>query len=306
MHLYTKQSFIHAHEYLDSQARPIEKTIFNYDFANGKVEEVVEALATFRNSDGGFGHGLEPDIRIPDSSALATTLALGILKQINAPPSHPLIQGAIEYLRATLDETTFTWRLIPLSTNNAPHAPWMHDEDSSLRKSFSDFLINPRAEIVALLYHFGDDKLAQWLNMVALKTTEAIMSQSLDMHELVCATTFIETRAVPAAYRKRAFSKVSEIAKTISGTSPSDWQGYTPQPLLYAPTPESPLAKTLSESIPANLDFLIQQQTDSGTWEPTWNWGTGDPAWNDAKREWIGFLTLKNLRILRAWGRLES
>ena len=72
-----------------------------------------------------------------------------------------------------------------------------------------------------------------------------------------------------------------------------------------APTPLSPLADLLADDLQVHLDYLIDQQTLDGTWEPTWNWGESYPAdWAQAKEEWRGILTLDMLIALHAFDRL--
>ncbi len=73
-----------------------------------------------------------------------------------------------------------------------------------------------------------------------------------------------------------------------------------------AARPDSVLAPTYRAAIDPNLDYLIAQQQPDGTWGPNWSWGGLYPAaWAQAARAWTGFLTLENLRTLRAWGRIE-
>ena len=65
-----------------STTRPLEQILFNYHFRTGSLEDVLDALAVFQNEDGGFGHGLEPDLQSPNSSVLATTVAFQILRDL--------------------------------------------------------------------------------------------------------------------------------------------------------------------------------------------------------------------------------
>ena len=68
--------------------------------------------------------------------------------------------------------------------------------------------------------------------------------------------------------------------------------------LDFAPEPGS-LARSLFDdaAVQAHLDHLARAQLDDGGW--TFNW----PAWSPgAERDWRGFLTVDNLRILRANG----
>ncbi len=68
-------------------------------------------------------------------------------------------------------------------------------------------------------------------------------------------------------------------------------------------SPESPFADGFGDAIQQNLDFIIENQSEDGTWGPNWSWG-GD-AWEQANRDWTGVLTLDNVRKLRAFGRIE-
>lgn len=68
------------------RARNLERSLFRYEFENGSFTDVLIELSRYQNEDGGFGHGLEPDLRCKESSALATTRALEILR---LRPDHP-------------------------------------------------------------------------------------------------------------------------------------------------------------------------------------------------------------------------
>jgi hypothetical protein len=76
-------------------------------------------------------------------------------------------------------------------------------------------------------------------------------------------------------------------------------------PLKVAPRPESAVADLLADVVPVQLAHLIERQAAAGNWEPVWNWGDGcAAAWERARREWRGELTLNALKTLRAYGRL--
>jgi hypothetical protein len=62
-----------------------------------------------------------------------------------------------------------------------------------------------------------------------------------------------------------------------------------------------------TDEIPKNLDFIIEAQAEDGTWRPNWSWGEQWPdAWEEAKRDWTGVITLDNLRKLHVFGRLPA
>jgi hypothetical protein len=65
---------------------------------------MVRPAAMFHeNPDGGFGHALEPDLRTPASSALATSVAFQVLAEVGAPADHPLVLGGLAYLLASYE-----------------------------------------------------------------------------------------------------------------------------------------------------------------------------------------------------------
>ncbi len=92
-----------AKAFIERHARPLEQRIYAHEFEHGPKEPIFEALAAFQNPDVGFGNALEPDLRLPDSSVLATTVGLQVLREFNAPADHPLVRGALRYLLQTYD-----------------------------------------------------------------------------------------------------------------------------------------------------------------------------------------------------------
>ena len=77
----------------------------------------------------------------------------------------------------------------------------------------------------------------------------------------------------------------------------SPFKSYLPQRLFYM--------KTLRNIIPANIQHLITNQAEDGSWKPTWAWGRFEDVWETAKQEWSGVLTLDNLKTLRAFNAIS-
>jgi hypothetical protein len=97
-----------------------------------------------------------------------------------------------------------------------------------------------------------------------------------------------------------AFTRVGPLllAGGLVALEPSaDGEAHTP--LEFAPLPSSLARGLFSEArIEAQLDHLAGAQRDDGGWMFTW------PSWSAAaEADWRGFLTVDNLRILRANGR---
>ena len=118
-----------ARTFVKQHARALEWQLFRFRFEDGNSRDVLDALDPFGNPDGGFGNALEPDVRTPSSSALATALALRVLDELETEIAGDLIRAAIGYLLDTFEEDLLGWRVVPTDTNAYPHAPWWHDED---------------------------------------------------------------------------------------------------------------------------------------------------------------------------------
>ena len=52
-----------AAEFMATRARVLDRRVFQRLFQGGAPEPVRDAVAAYRNDDGGFGHALEPDLR---------------------------------------------------------------------------------------------------------------------------------------------------------------------------------------------------------------------------------------------------
>ena len=50
---------------------------------NCNQSEIIEELKSYQNPDGGFGHGLEPDVTLPESSVVCTDEAVEVLNSID-------------------------------------------------------------------------------------------------------------------------------------------------------------------------------------------------------------------------------
>lgn len=291
-----------AVEFLTTQARPLERALYRFHFEHAPAADVLDALASYQNADGGFGNALEPDIRLPDSSAIATTIAFQIFRELSPPDDHPLVAGGCAYLRDSFDAAHGIWWIVPPNVDDAPHAPWW-----THRPDPASHALNPRAEIAGYLYdytkHFPGD--------IRQRVTDAVLEHlraldAIEMHDLLCVLRLYDTPNLPDARREQLTGKLTALVRATVEQNPAKWHEYNLQPLDVAPTPESPFAALFGDLIARNLDALIAGQNDDGSWTMPVSWGDMYPeTWPQARREWAGILTLKNLRILAAYGRLE-
>ena len=292
-----------AAQFISEHGRPLEQTRYAHFFENGSKEAIFFELARFQNDDGGFGNGLEPDLRLVDSSVLATTVAFQRFRELDASPDHPLVQKACRFLLDTYNADDGFWPMIPDNTGDAPHAPWWSDAASWRR--FPD---NPRAEIVGYLYDYPDcfpEDLRQQLTKTVVSRLLSL-PDDIEMHELMCFVRLSETRTLPDSTRARMLPKLESALNRVVAREPADWDNYGLPPLEAAPSPDARFAPLFENELSLNLDHMIERQAEAGCWTPAWSWEADYPeAWAIARDDWSGVLTLQNLLILRAFGRLE-
>mgnify|MGYP006279609473 CR=1 FL=1 len=301
--------FHRAQQFLVEVARPLEQDLFTYHFQGKERDAVLDSLSEFQNEDGGFGRALEPDLRTPRSSALATAIGFYHLAEMDCAPDHPLVEGAVGYLRSTLDVDKKAWRVVPHGTHDYPHAPWWHDQDGSLEEVFGGFRIIPRALILASLHHYPSLVPQEWLEALTQDTVDTILNADVlgegGGSDLEYAIALAEAPHLPEKYTRKLTARIREAIPEVVVRDPELWDTYCIKPLGIAPRPDALGADLISKDIENHLDYVIEHQSSEGCWDPSWSWGENYPqVWPQARREWRGILTLETLISLEAYGRI--
>ena len=86
-----------AAEFMAGHARVLDRRVFQRLFQGGAPEPFRDAVAAYRNDDGGFGHALEPDLRTATSQPAAVEMALRIMDAADAWDEQ-LVRAAIDWL----------------------------------------------------------------------------------------------------------------------------------------------------------------------------------------------------------------
>ena len=301
----TPTAFESARHFLQTQARSLEKARFEFYFEQGAVAAVLSALATFQNEDGGFGHGLEPDLRSPDSSVMCTSIAFQVMRSLQTPATHPLVKSGLDYLIGQYNPQTVNWRTIPPTADQSPHAPWWGNSTSD---GYDEFSLNPTAEILGYLYDYAAVVPPEIITAVTPKVVETVQqSDRLEMHDLLCCLRLVQTATLPNSIAEPLTARLKVLVPQTVDTEPASWAAYGLRPLQVIEQPRSPFKEGLEAAVEANLDYEIATQSDQGAWEPTWSWADDFPeAWAIAQREWSGVLTLNTLLALQRFGRIAK
>ena len=274
-----------------ANARVLDRRRFQRLFEDGPAAPVRDAVAAYRNDDGGFGHALEPDCRAPGSQPAAAAMALRVMDETDAW-DEDLVRGACDWLAAVAPAEGGA-AFVEATLTGWPHAPWWVPEDGHPASLVATGMIAGTLYARGVSHPWLDDAAEVMWNRIA-KMDEP------GAYERFGVLAFLQH--VPDRERAReVFGRVGPLILernmvALDPEAPGEVHGV----LSFAPEPDS-LARVLFDdaTVQAHLDHLAQGQKDDGGW--TFNW----PAWSPAAElDWRGFLTVDALRALRANGRL--
>ena len=276
-----------AVQFLAANARVVDLRRYERLFEGGEAQPVRDAVAAYRNPDGGFGHALEPDGRAPVSQPAAAELALRILHETDVWDEE-LVAGACAWLEATAPAGGGVV-FVDASVARWPHAPWWVPEPGPPASLSITGLI-------AGTLHAGNVR-HPWLDRATGVMWDRIGQITTPTgYGMFGVLRFLQY--VPDRDRARAvFDQIAPLI-TDSGivTLEPGAPGEVHTPLDFAPEPGSMGRALFSEAtIKAHLDHLAHAQLADGGW--TFNWLAWSPG---AERDWRGYLTVDALRLLRA------
>jgi len=302
----SKEAFETAHRFVETTARPLEIERFRYHFEGASDESLLAALSEYQNTDGGFGNALEPDVRANESSVLCTSIAFQILRSTQARPDAIFLSTSIAYFLETMDRDKGSWRIIPRSAEHSPHAPWWNQ--TAREDVFDCYSLNPSAEILGYLYDCQQYVPDNIISLVSDRVISHLLDrEKIKMHELLCCLRLLRTETMPTATRDQIRRKLTHFIDDTVACAPTQWEEYCLRPLQVVDDPGSPFMAGIEEAVAANLEYEISSQNKDGSWSPTWSWDNTFPdAWEKARREWSGIITIEKLLLLKRFGRIEG
>ena len=276
-----------AESFVWSAARLVDRHRYAMLFAGGPPEPVVESLRGYRNSDGGFGNGLEPDLRCPSSQPASTLYALEILGEAGAT-DHELARDARAWIARIADPDGGVPSVLP-GFENYPHAPWFAPEPGSVLTL-----------ALAAVLHAGGVAGDDWLVHASDWCWRAIATnEQPGGYWLKFACAFLD--AVPDEDRAREAVALLATRVDPSAVAPvGGVAGEALRPLDLSPRPDTRSRGLVTAAqIDAHLDAVESEQGTDGGW--TFDW----LAWSPAQTtDWRGNVTIRALTWLRDNGRL--
>ncbi len=285
--------------WIKRNARPLEIARWEFLFENGSKERVIHYLSAFQNSDGGFGHGLEPDLWLPQSSAIATWAAAQILIEVQAEPNEEIVRLILKYLINSYDEEMGLWKTVIPEHNNYPHAPHWHFEEGVQ----DNWMFNPSAELAAFLIYWAPDGSEEanlgW-KVVEKAKMHLLNSNGMDFHEINNYQNLIRILGDKLNPLQEMEEKVDSLAEKVIDINPESWgKSYKALPLDLIHSKKDKLYEKYKDLVDENIRYLERSLKDDGVWDITWDWEEDPEHFFVAKQQWKGILAVNNYKKLR-------
>jgi hypothetical protein len=283
-----------ASEFMAGNTRLLDRRRFGVVVDGDPPEGALAALSAYRNPDGGYGWGLEPDLRSTSSQPGPALHAFEVFEDI-LPATTPAAIELCDWLApVTLPDGGLPFAL-PIDDGGGS-APFWVDADPTTSSLQITAIVTANAQRVAA----QDPAVAshEWL----ARATEYLMDAIAALEErpqtlqLAFSVQFLD-----AAYDRhpRAKELLAELSQYIpeSGLVPvtGGIEGETMKPLDFAPFPDRPTRDLFSaEVIEKDVERLAAGQRDDGGWEV--DFASYSPA---ATLEWRGHATVRAVTILK-------
>jgi hypothetical protein len=298
-----------AADFMATHARPVDRRRFESVTGRpgARVDPgaLVAAVNGYRNPDGGYGWGLEPDLRSSSSQPAAALHAFEAVADI-APATAPESAALCDWLASvTLPDGGLPFAL-PID-DPAGCAPFWAQADPAASSLQITAIVAAMAHRVAA--HDPAVAAHPWLAGATRYCLAAIGALAAQPHALELAFAVRLLDAVIFRDGAGARPEAQELLTALAGHIPADGLVHVAgglddefmRPLDFAPDPDRPARRFFTpEVISAELDRLAGQQRDDGGWAV--DFASYSPS---AALEWRGHATVKAISILRDHGRLE-
>jgi hypothetical protein len=283
-----------AQSFTASHARVLDRRRFELLLDGGDPAPVLAALDAYRNADGGYGWGLEPDLRATESQIGGAYHAFEVFAGVAPATSQRALELCDWLASVALPDGGLPFAL-PLSdpTGTAPF--WARADPTVSSLQLSAFVAGTAHRAAA---HDPAVAAHPWLARATEYCLAAIdaLDDAPFAIELAAAVLFLD-----AVHDVRPEAAV--LLERLGEHIPADGlvpvtqgaEGEAMRALDFAPYPDRPSRALFSqEALDADLRRLADGQQDDGGWRVDFQ--NYSPA---AELEWRGYMTVRAVSILR-------
>lgn len=266
--------------FLDTQPRPLELAWTRCLAGSADSSAVTAAMAIYQNPDGGFGNGLEVDIKAPDSQPFAARLAMAVALDCQIPVTDPVIAKLAGWLESEQQDDG-CWHFAK-GVYQHSLAPWF------MGWTFPS--LNPALCVAgaAKRLGIGSPRLFDRVATLAGQMSTLQEAETGAFYEILPYAEYYPWVDGPESQRY-----VDAIAKGIIGRIESGGYDDAGHVFEHAGGPDSAVSRAIPPAlIEAQLQRLIAEQEADGGWPSPY-----DPLWRCTA-------TAHAISILRAYGRI--
>jgi hypothetical protein len=281
-----------ARAFVTTHARLLDRRRLDHLLTGTPADHVLAALDAYRNDDGGYGWGLEPDLRSPESQPAAAMHALEVLAEL-APTTTERTVEMCDWLDA-VSGPDGGLPLARRTTDRAGCVSFWADADTESPSLQMTAQVAANAQLVAR--HDHDVRGHPWLRRATAWCLAAIreLSGTPSAHELLFAIRFLDAADAEPDARElldglRRFLPGDGVVPVEGGS-----EGEAIRPLDLAPRRDG-AARTLFAAGVIDREYgrLARAQQPDGGW--TVDFASASPA---AALEWRGYATVAALAHL--------
>jgi hypothetical protein len=283
-----------ASDFMAAHARQLDRRRFDVVLDEAQGDEALAALSAYGNPDGGYGWGLEPDLRAPESQPGAALHAFEVFEDIAPATSARAVELCDWLASASLSDGGLPFAL-PISSS-AGCAPFWARADPNVPSLQITAVVTAIAHRVAV----HDPAVAghPWLTRATDYCLDAIRAMGEDPHALELAYAI---QLLDAVHDKR--HEAGELLARAGRHIPPDGlvqvggglEEEMMRPLDFAPAPDRPVRGLFAQDVvSAELERLADLQQDDGGWRV--DFASYSPA---AALEWRGHMTVQATSILK-------
>ncbi|WP_030173980.1 hypothetical protein [Spirillospora albida] len=283
--------------FMAAHARPLDRRRFDLLRGCGDRAAVRAALGSYRNPDGGYGWGLEPDLRSRTSQPAAALHAFEVLAELGPEPV-PESAALCDWLAgAALPDGGVPFALpVPDPAACAPFWTGADPRASSLQITAA---VTAMAQRVAR--HDPAVAAHPWLARATRYCLDAVRALEKEPHALVLS---FSLRFLDAVHDREpeAAGLIAELGAFLPPDGRVHVEGGLEdemmRPLDFAPDPGTPVRALFDPRVVRDeLERLAAGQREDGGWSV--DFAAHSPA---ASLEWRGYATVNAVRILSRAG----
>jgi hypothetical protein len=287
-----------AADFMAANARMLDRRRFRVVLGEPDHEPLLSALGAYRNPDGGYGWGLEPDLRDATSQPGCALHAFEVFADI-APSTNPRAVELCDWLASvTLPDGGLPFAL-PVASP-AGCAPFWAEADPRVSS------LQITAVVAEMAHRVARTDVAVAGHPWLARATDYCVRAAKELDSTSFALTLVFTlRLLDAAHG--IHPEAARLLESLAALVPRDGivpvvggtEGEAMRPLDIAPEPGRPLRDLLAPEAAADLRRLADAQLADGGWDVDFR--SYSPA---AALDWRGHVTVQAVTTLRANGLL--